>query len=379
MNPPDPDFIVPPSPPSAPSGQDRGISPIAGRLSGSRSRWITLAALAIGCGAFLAATWDRGDRANAEDEIADAGPARQLVPFEPARERADPPMLDDGFDPDAPFLGGGDGEDEYSAADPRAPNQDKPSAAETQAELLDRAQRAPLLAWRRSGQTAPPLSGAPSPRTSGRDVAQSPSDLDRLRQSSAVTVSRAGRLGDRNLMLTAGSIIPCVLQTAMDTNTPGYISCIIPAAVYSENGAVVLLERGTRVLGEYNGGLKQGSKRLFVLWTRAVTPSGVAINLGSPASDPLGRAGFDGRIDTHFWDRFGGALLFSLIDQTVEEARDEAAERGLVQRRSDSASLALEGSRDIPPTLRKDQGAEVSVFVAQDLDFSGVYQLRGRP
>lgn len=377
MNPTDPDFIVPPSPPSAPSGQDRGISPIAGRLSGSRSRWITLAALAIGCGAFLAATWDRGDRANADDEIADAGPARQLVPFEPARQRADPPLLDE-FDPDAPVLGGGDASD-YPTAEPRASDRDRPSAVETRAELQDRAQRAPLLAWRRSGQAAPPSSGSPAPRGSDRNVAQLPSDLDRLRQSSAITVSRAGRLGDRNLMLTAGSIIPCVLQTAMDTNIPGYVSCMIPAAVYSENGAVVLLERGTRVLGEYSGGLKQGSKRLFVLWTRAVTPSGVAINLGSPATDPLGRAGFDGRIDTHFWDRFGGALLLSLVDETVEQARDEAAERGLVQRRSNSASVALEGSRDIPATLRKDQGAEVSIFVAQDLDFSSVYQLRGRP
>jgi len=378
VNPTDPDFVVPPSPPSAPSRQDRGISPIAGRLSGSRSRWITLAALAIGCGAFLAATWDRGDRANADGEIADAGPARQLVPFEPARQRAGPPLLDDDFDPDAPFLGGG-GASDYPTAEPRASDRDRPSELETRAELQDRAQRAPLLAWRRSGQAATPTSGSPAPRGSGSDVAQSLSDLDSLRQSSAITVSRAGRLGDRNLMLTAGSIIPCVLQTAMDTNTPGYVSCMIPVAVYSENGAVVLLERGTRVLGEYNGGLKPGSKRLFVLWTRAVTPSGVAINLGSPATDPLGRAGFDGRIDTHFWERFGGTLLLSLVDETVEQARDEAAERGLVQRRSDSASVALEGSRDIPPTLRKDQGAEVSIFVAQDLDFSSVYQLRGRP
>ncbi|MFN3668431.1 MAG: hypothetical protein ACK4VY_03930, partial [Brevundimonas sp.] len=44
---------------------DRGVSPVAGRLAGRRARLIPLAALAAGCGVFLAATWDRGpDRAS---------------------------------------------------------------------------------------------------------------------------------------------------------------------------------------------------------------------------------------------------------------------------------------------------------------------------
>ena len=63
---------------------------------------------------------------------------------------------------------------------------------------------------------------------------------------------------------------------AMDTATPGYVSCLIPRDVLSDNGAVVLMEKGTKVLGEYRSSLKQGQSRLFVLWTRAVTPAGVA-------------------------------------------------------------------------------------------------------
>ena len=78
--------VRPPEP--KPSPADRTISPIAGRLGGPRSRWITLAALAAGCGAFLFTTWDRGDRPAraAPDE-----PARQFVPFEPARRAGAPP------------------------------------------------------------------------------------------------------------------------------------------------------------------------------------------------------------------------------------------------------------------------------------------------
>ena len=164
----------------------------------------------------------------------------------------------------------------------------------------------------------------------------------------------------------------------MDSTTPGYVSCVIPRDVYSDNGGVVLLERGTRVLGEYRGGLQQGRRRLFVLWTRAVTPTGVAVDLASPAADALGRAGFDGVVDTHFWDRFGGALLISLVDDGAWAAFGEDRPGGGARLPSDAAAAALQGSIDIPPTLRKAQGAEVTLFVARDLDFRGVYQLRPR-
>jgi type IV secretion system protein VirB10 len=164
----------------------------------------------------------------------------------------------------------------------------------------------------------------------------------------------------------------------MDTATPGYVSCVIPRDVYSDNGAVVLLEKGAKVLGEYRSSLKQGQARLFVLWTRAVTPNGVAIELNSPASDVLGRAGFDGDLDRHFWDRFGGALLLSIVDDgsTALAGRNSNAQTARLP--SDAAGIAVQHSIDMPPTLRKPQGAEVAIFAAEDFDFSGVYGLQGR-
>ena len=167
----------------------------------------------------------------------------------------------------------------------------------------------------------------------------------------------------------------------MDSSTPGYVSCLVSRDVYSENGAVVLLERGTRVLGEYRGAVQPGRGRLFVLWTRAVTPNGVAIALASPAADALGRAGLPGSIDTHFWDRFGGALLLSIVDDAAYAAAGAGGGQQLQSTTrvpSDAAAVALQSSIGIPPTLRKAQGSEVSIFVAQDLNFADVYRLRPR-
>lgn len=358
---------------------DRGISPITGRFGGRNSKLITFAALGLGCAAFLFATWDRGNDAGADKAVSE--PARQVVPFEPARREAKPPLLSDPAAADgAPVLDPNEPPVPALDAGPTSQSTGR-SAAERRRTLAESAQRAPVLAYSRpgGGAGAGTVSPATLVQTSPTAIGSQATPLDALRQSSPIGEARAANLPDRNLLVTAGATLPCVLQTAMDSATPGYVSCILPRDVYSESGSVVLMERGTRVLGEYQGGLQQGRNRLFVLWTRAVTPTGVAITLASPASDALGRAGFDGRIDTHFWDRFGGALLLSLVDDGLYAAvgRDDAA-RNTARVPSDAAGVALQSSAGIPATLRKPQGAEVSIFVAQDLNFAGVYRLSAR-
>ncbi|WP_292029773.1 type IV secretion system protein VirB10 [Brevundimonas sp. UBA2416] len=362
--------------------RDRGVSPIAGRLGGRHGKMTALAALALGCGVFLFATWDRGDAGRRDPATADE-PVRPSTPFEPARRPADPPLLSEAAsDPSAPLLI--DETDRIPALDGARTSDPAtaggPSPADQRQALAESARRAPVLAYSRPGAAASMAPDRPAGVAAPADSpAAAPTSLDQLRRVSPITLSQAGRLPDRNLLLTAGTSVPCVLQTAMDSATPGYVSCVLPSDVWSDNGAVVLMERGSRVLGEYRGGLEPGRGRLFVLWTRAVTPGGAAVSLASPAADALGRAGFDGSVDTHFWDRFGGALLLSIVDDGVQAAVGEGRDvQSTARVPSDAAAVALQNSVGIPPTLRKAQGAEVSIFVAQDLDFSGVYRLRAR-
>lgn len=368
---PPPDAVDRPDVP--PSGQDRGVSPIAGRLGGRQGRMITLAALAAGCGVFLFATWDRGDARERPSPAADQ-PARQGAPFEPARRPEPPPLTGDaeGLHATPPAVEG----DTLPTIEPFHDKTGAPSTADEKRALAVSARRAPLLAYSRSARASPAADHTtPLPTTDPRSA----TSLDALRRLSPIGEARAGFLPDRNLLITAGTSLPCVLQTAMDSATPGYVSCLVSRDVYSDNGAVVLMERGTRVLGEYRGGVETGRRRLFVLWTRAVTPTGVAVALASPAADALGRSGFDGEIDTRFWDRFGGALLLSIVDDGVYAAAGRGQEfQSSARVPSDAAAIALQNSIAIPPTLRKAQGSEVSIFVAQDLNFADVYRLRPR-
>lgn len=358
--------------PTSASAAERAISPIAGRLgSGRAGKAVILAALVGGCGVFIAATWGH-DKPKADR--APVQPARQVVPFEPLNSPTAPTLAAPG--PEAPSLGP---DTQVPALQPSgagaAPTD---PAAQRQAELTA-IRGAPLLAYSRSGGTPTVLEAvAPGVPALQTVAAEGQTELDQLRRGSTIGQARAARLPDRNFLIVAGAAIPCILQTAMDTATPGYVSCLIPRDVLSDNGAVVLMEKGTKVLGEYRSSLRPGQRRLFVLWTRAVTPAGVAISLASPAADPLGRAGFDGDLDTHFWDRFGGALLLSIVDDGAYAVAGRDTGSATARLPSDAAGIALQNSINIPPSLRKPQGSEVSIFVAQDFDFSGVYGLKAR-
>ena len=207
--------------------------------------------------------------------------------------------------------------------------------------------------------------------------AREPTNLDTLRRASVIGQAQARALPDRNFLITAGSFIPCVLQSAMDSSQPGYVSCIVPRNVYSDNGRVVLMEKGTKIVGEYQGGLNRGQYRLFVLWTRAVTPRGIAIDVTSPATDALGRGGVDGRVNNFFWQRFGTALLFSLVEDAATVGAEAIGNSASNTTRvpSDAASTILQQNAQIKPVLRKNQGDDVGITVAQDFDFSTVYGL----
>lgn len=218
------------------------------------------------------------------------------------------------------------------------------------------------------------------------DGGEQADDLSAKLKAAKVMGSRASVLHDRTFFVTQGQFLDCVLETAIDSTVSGMVRARLSKNVYSADGRMILLERGTKIVGQYQRGMKQGEARLFVLWTRAETPQGVLINLDSPGTDELGRAGFDGYIDTHFWARFGSAIMFSMIDDVGSYLIDLAKEQNgnntqqlnltsTGDTAKQTAGIALEHSINIPPTLRKNQGDAISIFVARDLDFRGVYAI----
>ena len=299
---------------------------------------------------------------------------RQTNPFEAAKEKTEPAQVVPEVKLPTPVV------------EPIAEESDK---------LLDSARRAPVMAFSSGQKNAKEHREANNPDNSDTGnfvpfdnnmMAQNQQTNDQQRfdgllRPTRLEGSRAGTLGNRDFIVAMGTSIPCVLETALASDQPGFTSCVINRDVLSDNGRVVLMEKGTQVVGEYRGGLQRGQNRLFVLWNRAKTPKGVIVTLASPATDALGRAGVDGYVDTHWWERFGSALLLSIVGDATSYASSRLQDSDVDAQNTTSAgqqaaAIAVEQSINIPPTLNKHQGELVSIFVARDLDFSGIYRLR---
>ncbi|MEP7313351.1 MAG: type IV secretion system protein VirB10 [Pseudomonadota bacterium] len=217
--------------------------------------------------------------------------------------------------------------------------------------------------------------------TAGNEGKEAAGELDALLRPSVTLAVKAQVLPTRRMLLPKGAFLDCTLETALDSTLPGMTTCILATDAFSADGSVVLLERGTKLVGETRGQVRQGSARVYVLWTEARTSKGVVVPLASPGTDELGRAGLPGSVDRHFMERFGAAILVSVIDGAIQA--QVASQRGngstVVVDPSGSKDIMTEILRstiNIPPTVVKPQGDRIQVLVARDLDFRSVYELR---
>lgn len=202
-----------------------------------------------------------------------------------------------------------------------------------------------------------------------------------LEKSNTPTV-RASRLSDRSMLMPKGTAFTCSLKTRVISAVSGMVSCITARNVYSDDGRVLLVERGSHMDGEYRiTAVKPGMTRIPVLWTRIRTPNGIVVDLDSPGTGALGEGGIDGHVDNRWGERIGAALLLSFIDdlvriQVAESQSGTTVYGGTMKEGSKLAEKVLESTINIPPLIYQNQGATVGVYVARDVDFSAVYALR---
>jgi len=194
---------------------------------------------------------------------------------------------------------------------------------------------------------------------------------------STVDTARATQMRDLGRTVPQGFVIPAVLETALDSDLPGSVRAVVSRDIRGFDGAQVLVPRGSHLIGQYRSAAAVGQTRAFVVWSRIITPTGVTIDVGSPATDRLGRGGLEGKADSHFFQRFGAAILLSVVSGAVDAlSRNSGDSTSLVIGSSGQAqnvaAIALQKQIDIPTTIRVPQGAAVQVFVSRDLDFSRV-------
>lgn len=194
--------------------------------------------------------------------------------------------------------------------------------------------------------------------------------------SGGVETSHATRLTDLKHTVPQGTVIPAVLETAINSDLPGSVRAVVSRDVTGFDGSLVLIPRGSKLIGQYRSGMAYGQSRAFVVWSRILTPDGVSIDIGSPAVDTLGRGGLSGETDTHFFERFGSSILLSVITAGMEAAANATSSGasiiiGSPVQAGNLAAMAPQ-TTSIPVTIKVMQGTPLQVFLVRDLDFSGV-------
>lgn len=222
-------------------------------------------------------------------------------------------------------------------------------------------------------------------RRSGQDNTETSSNSQALAsrmKPARMAVAQASVMPHPNLTIAQGTMIPCGTNTELDTTVPGQVKCTVSRDVYSADGTVKLIDKGAVVTGEQNSGIQNGQNRVFVLWTRLRNPDQTIVNLDSSGTNALGSAGIPGQYNSHWWERMGDAIFFSVLTDgmkagiaSINNNNSDVSFNTTENSTDQLATEALRAKINIPPTLYTAQGDAVSIYVARDLDFSTVYGL----
>jgi type IV secretion system protein TrbI len=235
----------------------------------------------------------------------------------------------------------------------------------------------------RGGQ--PSVTAPPSPTR--EDAATSTVPPDYLRASVRKPVSP--------YEIKAGTIIPAVMLTAINSDLPGQNTGQVRENVYdSDTGDYLLIPQGTRLVGLYDHHIVYGQQRVLITWKRLILPDGSSLSLrdGMPGTDAVGAAGFHDQVNNHYLRIFGNALLLSVIGAGVQLSQipefgqnfrgptaGNVLGAAVGQQFGSTASEFVRRGMSLAPTLDVRPGFAFNVMVTQDIVFPGPYDERRQP
>ena len=166
--------------------------------------------------------------------------------------------------------------------------------------------------------------------------------------------------------LTAGSVIPSVMLSGINSDLPGTIVAQTRQTVYATNDpTAVVIPQGSRLVGRYSADIVYGQSRVLAAWDELIFPNGSRIALrGMSAADGQGQSGMEDQVNNHFWRTWSSALLVSLLGVAAQQSQPQnqsafntpsgtaQASAAAMNSLSDVSSKILQKSLNISPTLQ---------------------------
>ncbi len=230
--------------------------------------------------------------------------------------------------------------------------------------------------------------GAATPAASPPGERRHRAFLDAAGDARGATLSARLEAAGSAYTLRAGTVIPGLLLTGINSDLPGDLVAQVSRDVYdSRTERILLIPKGARLIGTYDNQVAAGEGRLLVAWTRLILPDGRSLRLpGLALKDLEGQTGAKDQVDTHWQRVFGKALLLSAISAGVQLSQPretsvfappsagQVAAGALGQELSNVALEVLRRGMDVAPTITIRQGQPFNVFLNGDLVFDGPYE-----
>lgn len=164
-------------------------------------------------------------------------------------------------------------------------------------------------------------------------------------------------------VLQAGTIIPVMLYSGINTDTPGQVTAQVETDVYdTATNSRLLIPAGSRILGSYEAGATE-SGRVNVNFSAIVLPDGSSYSAGSSmvAVDGQGYNGIQGTLHRHAAQKISRGLF-------------NAAFTALSTISVDRVTLGADTfnnltSNEVKPTITVNPGYEFNVYVTQPIFF----------
>jgi type IV secretion system protein TrbI len=185
--------------------------------------------------------------------------------------------------------------------------------------------------------------------------------------------------------LKAGSIIPAIMISGINSDLPGQIIGQVSENVYdSATGKHLLIPQGARLVGIYDNAVTTGQNRVLIAWNRIIFSDGASLNLDlMPASDQSGYAGFNDKVNNHFAKTFGSALLMSIFSAGVQVSQPQATNGqninsgqtiagAIGQQLGQAGSQVIGRNIRVQPTLQIRPGYRFNISVTKDFIISPV-------
>lgn len=340
----------------------RNAFPAVARQGGRSDAWGMVAGIAIVAGLGAVTLWGMSAARMPEQEGVGGKQAEAVAP--PPAPVAPPP---EEVAPPTP-------QQMAAMADPApAPVYSAPPAVAAGPVNVTNPYSSPTVVFDASAGPGGPVGAAPANPDAAVATGNSANDFASRVGGVGGAPAQAKAMTNPSTTVTQGTLIPAILETAIDTNVPGYVRAVVSQDVRSFDGKKILVPRSTRLIGQYQSGMQNGQKRAYVIWTRLIRPDGASVNLASPAVGFDGTTGLEGKVTGDgFFKRFGSAMLLSVVGGLGALATGGASSVIIGGAGSSAAAAAAEQDGKRGPTVRVRQGEPIRIFTARDLDFTQV-------